>query len=107
MSTTKTDWPQVVFKPQESVASQVRVATKVAPHWPLVMMTVETMRSETFVPPQYSWYAGASKVSTSVHSMVLFGEQFKMGGGVTTLTIWVASTPWPQALVAVHTRVAR
>src|SRR5439155_12495067 len=69
VSTTVTFWLQRALLPQASVASQVRVASKVLPQWPAVLVTVLTIA--LVARPQVSLKLGASKVQAVVHSTVL------------------------------------
>src|SRR5436190_729592 len=64
VSTTVTFWLQRDLLPQASVASQVRVASKVSPQWPVVLVTVLTMAFVT--SPHVSLKLGASKVQAAV-----------------------------------------
>src|SRR5438034_4223392 len=56
VSTTVTFWLQSAVLPQASVARQVRVASKVLPQWPVVLVTVLTMMRVTL--PQVSLAVG-------------------------------------------------
>src|SRR5207249_969073 len=105
VSTTVTFWLQRALLPQASVASQVRVASKVLPQWPVVFVTVLTM---AFVArPQVSLKLGASKVHAAVHSAVLSATQVIVGAVVsTTVTFWLQRALLPQASVASQVRVA-
>ena len=72
-SSTVTVWLQSAVLPQESVARQVRVASKVFPQWPVVLVVV--LRRAMVAPPQVSLAVGASKFQRLVHSTVLFATQ--------------------------------
>src|SRR6266576_584718 len=60
-STTVTFWLQLLLLPQASVACQVRVASKVLPQWPVVLVTVFNTVIVTLLP-LLSVAVGASKV---------------------------------------------
>src|SRR2546425_12795028 len=64
--------------PQASVARQVRVASKVFPQWPVMLVTVPRMVIVTL--PQASLALGASKDQALVHSTDLLGTQLMVGG---------------------------
>src|SRR5437867_5688986 len=64
VSTTVTVWLHSLELLQASVARQVRVASKVLPQWPVMLVTVLTMVTVTF--PQVSLAVGASKLHTLV-----------------------------------------
>src|SRR5215467_2095753 len=68
VSTTVTCWLQDAVSPQALVASQVRVASKVVPQWPAVLVTVLTTVMVTF-PPLVT--VGGSKVHGVFCSTVL------------------------------------
>src|SRR5213594_3940043 len=78
VSTTVTFWLQSAVLPQESVARQVRVASKVLPQCPAVFVTV--LRMVMVAPPQVSVAVGASKDQALVHSTVLLATQVMVGG---------------------------
>src|SRR5436190_11072003 len=78
VSTTVTFWLQSAVLPQASVARQVRVASKVLPQWPVVLVTVLTMMRVTL--PQVSLAVGGSKDQVLVHSTVLPDTQAMVGG---------------------------
>src|SRR5262245_65464352 len=59
VSTTVTVWLHSAVFPQASVARQVRVASKVLPQWPSVLVTV--LRMVMVTSPQESVAVGASK----------------------------------------------
>src|SRR5436190_19126934 len=65
VSTTVTFWLQRALLPQASVASHVRVASKVSPQWPAVFYTA-LMRA-LVARPQVSLKLGVSKVQAAVH----------------------------------------
>src|SRR3989442_14076444 len=65
-SSTVTVWLQSAVLPQESVARQVRVASKVLPQWPAGLVTVLTMVTVTV--PQVSLAVGGSKSQMLVQS---------------------------------------
>src|SRR5881398_658425 len=78
VSTRVTFWLQSAVLPQASVARQVRVASKVLPQWPVVLVTVLTMMRVTL--PQVSLAVGGSKDQVLVHSTVLPDTQAMVGG---------------------------
>src|SRR5436190_24234380 len=84
VSTTVTFWLQRALLPQASVASHVRVASKVFPQWPAVLVTVLTMALVT--SPQVSLRLGESKVQAAVHSAVLLPTQVIVGA-VVSITV--------------------
>src|SRR6266446_9890177 len=95
VSTTVTFWLQSAVLPQASVARQVRVASKVLPQWPVMLVTVPRMVIVTL--PQVSVALGASKDQVLVHSTVLWGTQVMVGLVVsTTVTFWLQSAVLPQ-----------
>ena len=69
VSTIVTLWLQVLLLPQASVAAQVRVASKVVPQWPVVLVTVLTI--EIVLLPLLSVAVGASNVQGVPCSTVL------------------------------------
>src|SRR5438445_138631 len=104
-SSTVTVWLHSAVLPQASVARHVRVAAKVLPQWPTVLVTV--LRMEMVTVPQVSLAVGGSKLQTLVHSTVLLGTQVMVGGvWSSTVTVWLQSAVLPQASVARHVRVA-
>src|SRR3989454_2050027 len=78
-SSTVTVWMHSAVLPQASVARQVRVASKVLPQWPPVLVTV--LRMEMVTLPQVSLAVGASKDQGVEHSTDLLGTQVMVGGG--------------------------
>src|SRR3989475_2609673 len=105
VSMTVTFWLQRALLPQASVTSHVRVASKVSPQWPAVLVTVLT--TAFVAKPQVSLKLGASKVHAAVHSTVLLATQVMLGAVVsTTVTFWLQRALLPQASVASHVRVA-
>src|SRR5213595_753874 len=78
VSTTVTFWLQSAVLPQASVSRQVRVASKVLPQWPAVLVSV--LRIVIVALPQVSLAVGASKVQALVHSTVFLGTQVMVGG---------------------------
>src|SRR5438477_9078892 len=104
-SSTVTFWLQSAVLPQASVARQVRVASKVLPQWPAVLVTV--LRMVIVALPQVSLAVGASKDQALVHSTILLGTQVMVGGvWSSTVTFWLQSAKLPQSSVARHVRVA-
>src|SRR5207244_6033783 len=77
VSTTVTFWLQRALLPQASVASQVRVASKVLPQWAAVLVTV--LRIALVTRPQVSLKVGTSNVQAAVHSTVLSATQVMLG----------------------------
>src|SRR5207237_10588872 len=77
VSSTVTFWLQSAALPQASVARHVRVASKVLPQWPAVLVTV--LRIAMVTLPQVSLAVGASKDQVLVHSTVLLGTQGMVG----------------------------
>src|SRR5213083_3136250 len=70
VSTTVTFWLQSAVLPQASVARQVRVASKVLPQWPAVLVTVLTI--VMVLLPLLSVAVGTSKVQAVPISTLLF-----------------------------------
>src|SRR5258707_10407142 len=68
-SSIVTVWLHVLLLPHGSIAAQVRVAAKVLPHSPLVVVSRMTMR---LVPQTSTGALGASKLQAAPHSTVLF-----------------------------------
>jgi uncharacterized protein YhhL (DUF1145 family) len=90
---------------QSSVARQVRVASKVLPQWPSVLVTV--LRIVIVTLPQVSLAVGTSKVQAVVHSTDLADTQVMLGGVVSmTVIVWLQSAWLLQSSVARHVRVA-
>src|SRR5204863_9583696 len=77
-SSTVTVWLHSAVLPQASVARQVRVAAKVLPQCPAVLVTVLRMAMVTL--PQVSVAVGGSKDQVLAHSTVLSGTQVIVGG---------------------------
>src|SRR5947208_4950629 len=77
-SSTVTFWLQSAKLPQASVARQVRVASKVLPQCPVVLVMV--LRMVIVAAPQVSLALGASKVQPLAHSTVLLAAQVMVGG---------------------------
>src|ERR1043166_1776238 len=98
-----TVWLHWAVLPQESVACQMRVASKVLPQWPAVLVTV--LRTVMVTLPQESVAVGASKDQALPHSAVLLGTQV-MVGGVVSRTVIVCTTfvVLPESSVAVQVR---
>src|SRR5712664_1879732 len=106
VSTTVTFWLQEALLPQASVACHTRVASKVVPQWPAVLVTVLTIVI-VLVPP-LSDAVGGSKVQGMPISTVLFVLLQAITGAVvsTTVTFWLQEALLPQASVACQIRVA-
>src|SRR5438132_2959104 len=97
-------WLHSAELPQASVSRQVRVASRVLPQWPVMLVTVPRMVMVTL--PQVSLAVGASKDQVLVHSTALLGTQMMVGLVVScTVTFWLQSAALPQASVARHVRV--
>src|SRR5437867_7818650 len=107
VSMTLTVWLHWALLPQASVAAQVRVASKVLPQWPAVLVTVLTTVMARLVPP-LSVAVGASKLQASPSCTVLLVLLQLMTGAVVsmTLTVWLHWALLPQASVAIQERVA-
>src|SRR5437867_3274050 len=97
LSSTRTVWLHSTLSlPQASVAFHVRVALKVLPQWPVVLVIVLTMLMVTL--PQVSLAVGGSKSHALPHSAVLSGLQAMVGGVVSsTCTVCLQSVWLPQA----------
>jgi hypothetical protein len=105
LSTVVTVWLQLAVLPQASVACQVRVAVKVPPQCPAVLVTLPTMLIVTL--PQVSLAVGASKLQAVAHSAVLSAAQAIVGGVVSfTVTVWLQVLLLPQVSLALQVRVA-
>jgi hypothetical protein len=76
-SCTVTIWLQSAVLPQPSVARHVRVASKVLPQCPVVLVVV--LKIVTVALPQVSLAVGASKVQVPVHSTVLLATHVIAG----------------------------
>src|SRR5712664_528914 len=89
VSTTVTFWLQSAVLPQASVACQVRVASKVLPQWPAVLVTVLTI--VMMLVPLLSVAVGGSKVQVAPSSMLLLVLLQVITGAVvsTTVTFWL------------------
>src|SRR5438552_18216871 len=105
VSCTVTFWLQSAVLPQASVARQVRVASKVLPQWPVMLVTV--LRTVMVTLPQVSVAVGASKDQVLVHSTVLL-QIGRAAGRVRscTVTFGLQSAVLPQESVARQVRVA-
>ena len=88
------------------MACQVRVASKVGPQWPEVLVTVLTI--VTIGVPSMSVADGGSKVQGVPSSTILLVLLQLIVGTVvsTTLTLWLQRLKLPQASVAVKVTVA-
>src|SRR5438034_5854542 len=107
VSMTLTVWLHWALLPQASVAAQVRVAAKVLPQWPAVLVTVLTTVMAMLVPP-LSVAVGGSKLQAVPSCTVLLVLLQLMTGGMVsmTLTVWLHWALLPQASVAIQVRVA-
>src|SRR5215472_6434604 len=70
VSTTVTFWLHEALLPQASVATQVRVASKVVPQWPVVLVTVLRTTTGTLLPRLFV-AVGVSKAKGVPSSTVL------------------------------------
>src|SRR5437867_6026904 len=105
VSTSVTVWLQSLELLQASVARHVRMASKVLPQWPVVLVTV--LRMVMVTVPQVSLAVGASKRQGLAHSTLLLGAQAMLGAVVsTTVTVWLHSLELLHASVARQVRVA-
>src|SRR6266436_10342654 len=107
VSTTRTVWLHEALLLQPSVASHVRVASKVLPQWPALLVTVlSTVMVGT--TPLLSVAVGASKVQSVPISTVLLVLLHAITGAVvsTTRTVWLHEALLLQPSVASHVRVA-
>src|SRR6266404_2954693 len=106
VSTTVTFWLQEALLPQASVAIHTRVASKVGPQWPAVLVTVLTI--VIVLVPLLSVAVGASKVQALPSSIVLLVLLQVITGVVvsTAVTFWLQEALLPQASVACQVRVA-
>jgi hypothetical protein len=97
-------WLQVFVLPELSVATHVRVATKVLPHPRLV----EVIKTETVTVPHVSLAFGSSNAKMPMpHSLVLFAAHAIDGRMVSTSAIvWLQVRALPQASAALQVRVA-
>src|SRR5205809_722073 len=98
-------WLHCERLPQRSVAAQMRTATKVFPHSPLVVVLRTVMA--TLVPSHASRAVGALNVKGVPHSTVWFWLQARVGGVVsTTVMVWLQLALLPHWSVARQVRVA-
>src|SRR6266568_1380602 len=107
VSTACTVWLHWALLPQASVAAQVRVASKVLPQWPVVLVTVLRTVMAMLVPP-LSVAVGASKLQAAPSwTLLLVLLQLMTGAMVSmTLTVWLRRALLRQASVAAQVRVA-
>ena len=92
---------------QESVARQVRVAVKLLPQKPTVLVTVLTRVIVTFVPSQMSLATGGVNVHGVPHSTIRLPAQVRFGGVVsTTVMFWLQVEMLVQESIARQVRVA-
>src|SRR5262249_43103336 len=105
VSTTVTVWLHCAVLPHASVATQVRVASKVVPQCPAVLVTVPT--SVITALPLLSVAVGGSKVQVVPSCTVLLVLLQLITGAVVsiTFTVWLHWALLPQASVAVQVRV--
>src|SRR5713226_3760167 len=85
VSVTVTFWLHWAKLPQASVACQVRVASKVVPQWPAVLVTVLTI--VIVLLPLLSVAVGGSKVQAIPCSTVLFVLPQVITGAVVSTTV--------------------
>src|SRR5689334_20874660 len=78
-------WRQELVLPAPSVATQVRVATKVLPQPRLVTV----LRTEITTTPQSSSAVGVSKPRLPPHSLVLLPKQLMKGADLSVFTVTV------------------
>src|SRR4030095_6832401 len=98
VSRTVTFWLHSAKLPQSSVARQVRVASKVFPQRPVLLVVV--LSTVTIALPHVSLAEGASKFQAAVHSTVLSATQVIVGFVVSrTVTFWLPSAKLPQSSV--------
>src|SRR6266700_2983709 len=107
VSMTLTAWLHWALLPQASVAAHVRVASKVLPQWPAVLVTVLRTVMAMLVPP-LSVAVGASKLQAAPSwTLLLVLLQLMTGAMVSmTLTVWLHRALLPQASVTAQVRVA-
>src|SRR6266566_4281397 len=101
VSMTLTVWLHWALLAQASMAAQVRVALKVLPQCPAVLVTVPTTVIVRLVPP-LSVAVGWSKLQAAPSCTVLLVLLQLMTGAVVsmTLTVWLHWALLPQASVA-------
>src|SRR2546428_6368896 len=107
VSTTVTVWLHWALLAQASVACQVRVASKVLPQWPAVLVTV--LRMVMVAVPLLSVAVGVSKVQALPDCTVLLVLRVQSIPGAvvsTTVTVWLHRALLLQASVACQVRVA-
>src|SRR5213083_1599400 len=88
VSMTLTVWLHWALLPQASVAAQVRVAPKVLPQWPAVLVTVLRTVMAMLVPP-LSLAVGWSKLQAVPSWTLLLVLLQLMTGAVASLTLTV------------------
>jgi hypothetical protein len=107
VSTMVTVWLQVIELLHESVALHSRVALKVCPQKPAVLVVVLTMERTRLVPSQRSMAEGGIKVQVVPASTVSLGGQVTAGGAEsTTVTTWLHRLVLRQESNASQVRVA-
>src|SRR3989475_12729797 len=106
VSATVTFWLHWEKFPQASVACQVRVASKVLPQCPAILVTVLTI--VIVLLPLLSVAVGASNVQAVPSSTLLLLLLHVITGAVvsTAVTFWLHCEKFPQASVACQVRVA-
>ena len=71
----------------------MRVASKVLPQWPAVLVTVLTIVMVTLVPSQMSTAVGGLKSHVEPHSKIWLAAQLNAGGVVSTrVMLWLQVT---------------
>src|SRR6266700_2568815 len=107
VSMTLTVWLHWALLPQASVAAHVRVASKVLPQWPAVLVTVPTIVTLRLLP-LLSVAVGGSKLQVVPTCTILLVLVQLMTGAVEplTLTVWLQEALLVQPSVASHVRVA-
>src|SRR5258708_22611514 len=99
-----TVWLHVLLFPHGSTAAQARVAAKVLPHRPLVVVLRITIR---LVPQAAAGAVGASKSQAAPHSTVLLLAQMMVGRAVSRIvTVWLQVLLFPHGSTAAQVRVA-
>jgi hypothetical protein len=107
VSITVTFWLQVALLLQPSIAAQVRVASKVLPQWPTVLVTV--LSTIIVAVPLLSVAVGKSKFQAAPSWTILLVllAQFITGAVVSiTATVWLHVALLLQPSIAAQVRVA-
>src|SRR6266851_4272393 len=85
VSTTVTVWLHVALLLQASVACQVRVASKVLPQWPAVLVTVPSTVMVILVPPMSVTVGGSKVQAEPICAVLLLLHAIK--GAVVSVTV--------------------